>query len=200
MIASPPVDPSVVAGNNKAANCLNTMAVTRAAMGEAAFAKLAEALPQACRDMLQKRWLTIEWVPLAQWIVFLEAVCDAHDRDEARMFALARQWADADFNGVYKFFLRFGSPGFILGRTAKVWSTYYDTGELKIVGDEQKGGARTLHMRLENFAPWPLFAYNLHAFIVHVLTLSGAKDLHVERGTPVIEHALLRCDYTVSYA
>ena len=41
--------------------------------------------------------------------------------------------AERDPNSIYRFFLKFGYPGYVLGKAAVLWQNYYDGGKMEIV-------------------------------------------------------------------
>lgn len=185
--------------HNKGANCANTVACLRTQLGPDELEALVQSLPPTSQALMRRRLLAVEWIPAQEWAYVLEAVCDHFDRDRAKMIALSREWCRADFNSVYRFFLRFGSPEFILSRTSKVWRTYFDVGELVMTNGRKEGTRHHFSAELRDFAPWPLFTVNLQGFIEEVLVLSGAKATEVRSGTPEIRDNRLSCRYDISY-
>ncbi len=185
-------------GNIKGANCVNTIAETQRLLGPG-FKRFVAKLPSATQTIATRRVLAVEWLPLRDWAPFVQGVYDELGQDEGRMLTTARGWANADFSGIYKFLLRFGSPQFILARTSKVWSTYFDVGTLEAPERRTLGDRQEIILRLRDFVPWPIFGITLQSFILEVLTLSGAKLLSVQLTRRELKANRLECDFTISY-
>jgi hypothetical protein len=186
-------------GKTKGANCQNTREAVRQLFGEDAFQQLVDRLPESSQALLRrKRILSVDWVPIADWAPFLEQVCDGVGRDEHRTHELARDWAERDFNGVYKFFIRFGAPEFILDRTAKVWSTYFSIGRLELVERSKTAQGARVRLELRDFVPWPMFVVNLGAFAEQVIVMTG-KVPRVTCTDQKIEGDRMHADYLVEY-
>jgi hypothetical protein len=74
------------------------------------------------------------WYPFSQFTELLDtagAVFGAGIDDFARREGAS--CADYDLRGVYRVFVRFTSPNFVVERSGKVWSQYYDSGSLVVV-------------------------------------------------------------------
>jgi len=185
--------------HNKGANCANTVECLRTQLGESAFNALLSRLPPDSQTLLRRRLFAVEWIPAHDWAYVLEAVCDHYERDTAKMIVLSREWCRADFNPVYRFFLRFGSPEFILARTSKVWRTYFDVGELVMSEGQREGKRHRFSAELRDFPPWHLFTVNLQGFMEEILVLSGATVSRVERTEPQIKDGTMSCRYDIEY-
>lgn len=184
----------------KGANLVNTITVVRERLGEQEFNALVEELPPNTRTLLKRRIFAVEWIPLSDWMPFLEAIfvkkCASNE-------LVWRQWARAfcerDFNSVYKMFLKLGSPDFLLDRTARVWSTYNNTGKLEIVEKGTTGNDKRITLRLMDFEPYPLYAVSIHGFIEQLLAMSGAKTTSVVMSKREVSNDRMMVEYTVVY-
>jgi hypothetical protein len=165
----------------KGVNCANTLAVVRNQLGAARYAALLATLPPATQALLGKTIVAFDMIPLADWIPFVEGVLDTVGRDEKRVVELVREWCDADFTGVYRFFVKLGSPTFVLSRAAQLWKTYYDGGTLEVTQLPRVDGLTHAEARLTAFVPWPAFGSLLQAFIEHIVFLTGGRQLTVRR-------------------
>ncbi len=165
----------------KGANCANTLALIRRQVGEVSWPAFRGRLPPSSEALTRKPIVAFDSVRLAAWIPVVEGVIDLVGRDERRILEMAREWCDADFNGIYRFFIRLGSASFVLGRAAQVWRTYYDVGEVTLVRLPDEFGRSRAHVSLANFVPWPAFGVLFQAFVAHIIALTGGKDLVVQR-------------------
>jgi hypothetical protein len=92
----------------------------------------------------------------------------------AVLAALPEASCEYGVKGVYRIFFKLGSPEFIIGRAARVFSSYYDTGELRVV--EGRAGRAVVELsKLEGSAPE--FCDRIYGWMERTLELAGAKGL-----------------------
>jgi hypothetical protein len=91
--------------------------------------------------------------------------------------------AEADLNGVYKLFMSFASPHYLVDKAASIWRNYYDSGELVVIDR----GERFAVLELRDFAtPHRAHCLSVLGWMVRSLKLTGCKNV---RG----EHLKCRC-------
>jgi hypothetical protein len=187
-------------GHSKGGGIINVIGVVRDRMGAEAFAALVATLPAATQALINRRILAVEWIAIADMLPLTEKFfTDWCGGDEAKLIDQSRESCRRDFNTLYRFFLRVLSPAYVLQRTAQIFHTYTDMGDLAIVSRRQESGKEILHLRMENYYPSPLYAITTQAYIIEILTLAQAKDLVVERRNVVVENDRLSCDYDVAF-
>ncbi|MCC6809599.1 MAG: hypothetical protein IT381_19375 [Deltaproteobacteria bacterium] len=190
-----------MAGQTKGANLINTIAVARDRLGEQRFAELLERLPERTRELVKRRIVAVEWVALDDWMPFLQTLFAEHCRsDEVQWREWAHAFCERDFNTVYKFFLKLGSPGFIIGRAARVWRTYNDSGQLEVLSREQREKETHILMRLSDFEPYPLYAVSVQGFMEQLLAMSGAKASTVRMTARDVKNGRLVAEYAITYS
>ncbi|MBN1981539.1 MAG: hypothetical protein JW795_08415 [Chitinivibrionales bacterium] len=82
--------------------------------------------------------------------------------------------ADLGLRGVYKLFIKFGTPNFIIGRGTSVFSTYYEASDLKVVINEAKRAV----VHIKKFDDIDEYIeLRIGGWIERALELSGAKGL-----------------------
>jgi hypothetical protein len=110
--------------------------------GAGAVQQWLKELTPAARDVLGRTVLPSQWYPLRE--VFadpLDVMCRIHFQGSVKgawdsgVFS-----ADTGLTGVYKFFVRAGSPSFLISKAAQIISTYYQPSKIQIV-DELKTSA-----------------------------------------------------------
>ena len=79
--------------------------------------------------------------------------------------------------GIYKIFLRVGSPEFILRRSSRLFETYFQgVGEMRVV-DREKGHAK---LEVDPFpGGHPDYCRRLDGYFETILRLSGAKEIEL---------------------
>ena len=130
--------------------------------GEDALARVVEALPEEDRAAFGPSFLASAWYPMSAFLRFMQ---------EAE-----RQLGDQEPD-VFKV----GSPEFIVSRGARVFSSYYDTGELRVV--ESSSGRAVVE--LHSFDGAPQFCERMLGWMQRTLELSGARNLRSSHTTCV---------------
>ena len=157
--------------------------------GEDALGRVIEALPEADRKALGHGVLASSWYRTDALLRFMqeaERQLGAQEPDVVRR--MGRASCDYGLSGVYKIFFKVGSPEFIISRAARVFSSYYDTGELRMA-ESSHGRAVAELVGFEGGAPQ--FCERIFGWMQRTLELAGAKNLRsahsacVHRGDPV---------------
>ena len=101
--------------------------------GEAKWRELLAALDPAERSQIEGGILVSAWYPFA---LFIRIVQVAEAQLSAQVPRLHREMgraaAEYGLTTFYKIFFKVGSPQFIITRSAKVWRTYYTSGEMAV--------------------------------------------------------------------
>ena len=109
----------------KAAGFNSAVAAMREIIAADAFARVAASLSPATQALLNRPPLPMSWVEAARFAELLQAVArELWGNDERKAQAMARHAMAGDLRGVYKIFIRFLSPTFVISRGAKLWETY----------------------------------------------------------------------------
>ncbi len=108
-------------------------------------------------------------------------ICEVfYNRDPKGARHLGTFTAERSLKGIYRVFIRIGSPEWTVGRVARIFGTFFNPGDLNPVVSE-KG---RLVMRLSDFpAKSDVFEEMICGFAEKALELSGCKEVHVERVT-----------------
>jgi len=117
------------------------------------------------------------WYPFACF-VDLNVVADRlmGRGDLALAKELGRYASEANLPTLYKLFYRIGSPEYIRGKAATLWSVHHDTGRAELLSE----GPGHAEFSLFDFgAPHPTLCRSLEGFLERSLELTGAKDVRV---------------------
>ena len=145
--------------------------------GAKELAAVLAGLPDEDRRILEGGVLASSWYPVPLFLRFMqeaEKQLGAKEPDLVRR--MGRASADYGVKTVYKIFFKVGSPAFIIGRAARVFGSYYDTGKLTVV-DTSSGGAV---LDLEGFEGAPQFCERIRGWMERTVELAGAKNLRAE--------------------
>ncbi|MBN1954021.1 MAG: hypothetical protein JW900_03120 [Anaerolineae bacterium] len=147
-------------------------------------------LSPQCREIMEGA-LAYNWYPVYEALVEpTEKVAQLfYDGDTKCAWEMGRFSAEYALTGIYKFFVKIGSPGFILSRASQIFSTYYDQGEMKIV--ERSG--RNAVAQMTQSESHPIMELRVGGWIERALEIGGSREVTVEisqavsQGDPVTE-------------
>ena len=156
--------------------------------GEDDWRALLAALEPGARQAIEGGILVSAWYPFA---LFIRLVQGAEAQLGARVPRLHREMgraaADYGLTTFYKIFFKVGSPQFIITRSAKVWRTYYTSGEMTVPVCED-GHAVVELVGFEE--PARELCERLPGFLERTVELSGGRavrlvhEVCVHRGAP----------------
>jgi hypothetical protein len=136
------------------------------------------------------------WYPFEQFIELnqsIDALFGKGDGSMARV--LGRHSADAHLTTIYRLFFKVGTVYWILGRGARLWGAYYDTGKLELY----TRGVRNVEVRLVDFAtPHRVHCDSVAGWVERSVELSGGKSVVVEHPECRLTGAsqcVLRCSW-----
>jgi hypothetical protein len=84
------------------------------------------------QQLRERLFFSDEWYPLA-WLAQLHAAARAATGEGTELARrLGYESVRGDLRGLYSVFLLVVSPTFVIGKSAKLFSTYYDTGTMSV--------------------------------------------------------------------
>jgi hypothetical protein len=160
----------------------------RERFGEPALAAVVAALPESDRALFARDILVSSWYPLEALLRFMrEAQRQLGAQEPHLLRRMGRASCDYGLTTVYRIFFRVGSPLFTIGRGARVFSGYYDTGELRPLVYEP----RHVVLELVGFTGGAAeFCERIYGWMERTLELAGAKNIRashpqcLHRGDP----------------
>lgn len=142
--------------------------------GKDALQRVLDALSPDERQLLAGGVLASSWYPMPLFLRFMqEAERQLAAQESAVIRRMGRASADYGIKGVYRIFFKLGSPEFIIGRAARVFGSYYDTGQIAVV--ESRAGRAVLD--LTGFSGAPQFCERILGWMEQTVELAGARDL-----------------------
>ena len=146
----------------------------RERFGEAALRRVLGPLPTDERLVLEGGILASSWYPMPLFLHFMQEVERQLATQELHVIRrMGQASAEYGIKGVYKVFFKLGSPEFIIGRAARVFGSYYDTG--RIVVAESRAGRAVLD--LSGFEGAPQFCERILGWMEKTVEMAGAKNL-----------------------
>ena len=152
----------------------SSLRYVRETFGQESLGRIVERLGPADRQVLEQAVLPSSWYPMDVFLHFMqEAQRQLGPRDPELLRHMGRASCDYGMTTVYRIFFRLGSPESVIGRAAGVFSSYYDTGGVRIV--ETAPGLAIVE--LTDFVGTPQFCARLHGWMERILELAGAKNV-----------------------
>ncbi len=85
--------------------------------------------------------------------------------------------ADYSLKGIYKVFVKIGSPSFIIKKAGRILPTYYNPSEMELVKLESDHA----DLRISEFENWnPYIAERIRGWITRAIEISGGKSVDVQ--------------------
>lgn len=145
-------------------------------LGEDVINGVLAALPEDDRKALGGHLLASAWYSMPAFLHFMEeAEKQLAGKEPDVLRKMGRASADYSLTTVYKIFFKVGSPEFIIGKAARVFGSYYDSG--KVVPVESSPGRAAFD--LVEFQGAPPFCARIGGWMERTLELAGAKDVRV---------------------
>ncbi len=153
----------------------SSLRYVRERFGDESLGRVLAALPAEDRRALEGGVLASSWYDVATFLRFMveaERQLGAQEKDVVRR--MGRASCDYGITTVYKVFFKIGSPEFIIGRAARVFSSYYDTGELRIA---ESGPGRAVAELTGFEGGAPQFCERIFGWMQRTLERAGAANL-----------------------
>ncbi len=156
-----------------------------------------EAMPESSRNILNDFIFTNNWYPIKEALAIpMQTISklffNGDDVKTAR--TMGKYSADVALGGVYRFFIQFGSPRYIIERASRIFSTYFQPSEL-IVVDIQKN---SLKINITLFPePYTIVEENIAGWMERALEKSGCYNPKVTitksltKADPITEYFIL---------
>jgi len=174
---------------------LDTMQAIQARAGKSELDKILGHLDEKTREELKQPISPSSWYSCDAFARFLEAdVRETAGGNEEVLVKRAEAVIEKQLSGIYKMFVRLGSPEFVIRRIAAVHSTYFDG--VQIIPEMK--GPNSATIQYVGFSPdHRIMGFVILGFFKKALQISGAKgvDVHftvpIEAGEKLCELALL---------
>jgi hypothetical protein len=143
--------------------------------GPAGVGPVLEKLDPKHRAELGSGVLDSVWYPMSLLLELMRAAVAVHGEGHPELIReMGRASAEYGVKGVYKVFFKVGSPQFIIGRASRVFSSYYDTGQIRVV---ESGPGRAV-LDLAGFdAGAPEFCQRILGWMEKTVEMAGARNL-----------------------
>lgn len=186
----------------KGAFLINTMAIVREVLGTTRYQQVLQACPAETQQQLKRTLVAVEWVSMALWSPFLQAVFENGCRKDEQLYRrLLRAICKRDFSTVYRAYLNNATPDSILNKLPNIWSAYFDTGTMAHVSSEPEGDKTRATVQMRDLeTSLPLYAVTMQAYLEQLVLLAGGRQCTVQRVRERLHGSKLSCDYLIEYS
>ncbi len=124
-----------------------------------------------------------EWYSLDAFTDFLEAdILETAGGNAEVLIARAEKVIESQLRGVYRIFVKLGSPGYVVKRIASVHQTYFDGSQIiPEVDDDSRATIKYIGFKGRH----RILEYTIIGFYRKALEISGAKKVDVHFSVPM---------------
>jgi hypothetical protein len=153
--------------------------------GDAAFQKILGLLDVETRKVCEGEIFSSTWYPLDLFTRFLEIEIKVlADGNEEMVTRGSEAVIERQLRGIYKAFVKLGSPEFVIKRIAAVHATYFQGVPIDV---KLEGNNRAL-VRYSGFEKQHrIMGFAIVGFFKKALEISGAKDVVIRFSVPIEE-------------
>jgi hypothetical protein len=151
--------------------------------GDRGFAEIVAQVDEETKKLLQSVISSSSWYSLDLFLRFLAVeLKKSAQGNEQVLITRSEKVVERQLRGVYKIFVKMGSPEFLMKRIAAVHATYFNG----VAIDFKLVSPGNAVIRYTGFEPQHrLIGFTLIGFFRKALELSGAKDRQVRFTTPI---------------
>jgi hypothetical protein len=163
----------------------DTLETLRGRMGEVGYDHLLTRLDEPSQRLLREPIIASQWYPLDAFTTLLVAVVNEHDHGDPKALAKrAERVFEKQLTGIYRIFIRLGSPEALIKRIAATHATYFHgPTTVEIVCEQHKAFLRCTGFAAQHW----IIDYAIQGFYRKGLELSGASEPKVEIVTATSE-------------
>ncbi len=169
----------------KGSALIDAIAVVRRRYGEPGVQAVLATLEGEAQELLRGKLLANDWYPLDVMTSFMAAGIRIHSGgDETVVIDRAERVVERQLGGIYRIFIRLGSPEHIIRRLGAIHQTYFEHVQVEPSFTEE----RRARIRYTGFGPQHrIMEPAIVGFYRKALQLSGAKDVMARITAPLSE-------------
>ena len=162
---------------------MDSIKAIKARGGEAEFQEILQNVSEETRNIFEGRISASSWYSVDAFAEFLEVdIRETANGVREVLITRAEKVIEAQLQGIYRVFIRYGSPMFVVKRIAAVHATYYHGIEILPQAHESNGATiRYIGLRKRH----EIMGYGIIGFFRKALEISGAKDIAVKFTVPI---------------
>jgi hypothetical protein len=162
---------------------LDAITLIKKRTGEDGFQKILAVLNEDAKKLFQGEVFTSSWYSLYLYTHFLEVqIREFAGGNEEVLIKGAEIATERQLRGIYKVFVKLGSPEFVLKRIAAVHATYFQGVDIKV---EMMGPGNATIRYTGYEKQHRIIGYAIIGFFRKALEISGAKNVQAGFATPI---------------
>ena len=146
--------------------------------GKESLIRWLNTLTETAQKVYEKPILAGNWYPLKEVMIEpTKKMCELFfNGDEKGAREGGRYSAELGLKGVYRIFVKFGSPEFLIRKASAIFTSYYQPSEMKVVAQEDKKAVVHITQFLE---PSLLVENRIAGWMEKALEISGCKNVKI---------------------
>jgi hypothetical protein len=161
---------------------LDTLKAIKARGGDAEFARIRTLLSEASRKVFESSIQASSWYPLDAFTEFLEVdIRETANGDREVLIKRSEKVIESQLRGIYKIFVAFGSPRFVITRISAVHATYFKGIQIIPEMDSQSATIKYAGFGKQH----EIMECPVIGFFRKALEISGAKQVRMEFTIPI---------------
>jgi hypothetical protein len=161
---------------------LDTIAAIKARAGESELAKIVKHLRDETRNIFEKPIHLSNWYPLDAFVEFLEVdIRETAGGNREVLTKRSEKVIESQLHGIYKIFVKLGSPGFVITRISAVHATYFKG--VQIIPEVENHKATIKYIGFQKHHD--IMEYAIIGFFRKALEISGAKQVSLNFTVPI---------------
>lgn len=168
----------------KGNSILDALAAIRARAGEQELKKILQGLSSESRALLEAPIYPSSWYSLDAFTEFLEV--DARETANGNyevMIKRSEKVIEAQLSGIYKVFVKAGTPGFVINRIAAVHATFFRGVQIIPEVEEHQAVVKYVGFQKQH----RILQYTIIGFFRKALEMCGAKEVRLNFTVPMTE-------------
>ncbi len=143
--------------------------------GQAGLERLFKALTPEDQAFFSRPITAISWIDYGAYMRYVLKADKVLGKGDTQLITETAKYAcQKQFKGIYKFFISFTTPEFVLKRVTQVWRQFHSQGTLTL----DKSGPGLGVLKLVDFPDIPLYHDLSHTpYMAEILRLSSAKNV-----------------------
>lgn len=179
----------------KGAGFSGAVATLRRMVPAADLERVLATLPEETADVVRHPPLPVAWIPTRHFVALLQvAERELFRGDEEKLAEWGREAIKNDLRTIYKMFIRFLSPQYVIERGARLWRTYTrNSGEVSAFAVDEHT-CEVNYSDMPELLRWPGYWAYQRGALRGVMEATGLKMLSIEllEGGGTASHARFR--------
>jgi hypothetical protein len=170
-------------GEIKGTALIDTISAIKARAGEQEFTRIVNLLTGDAKSIFENQISPSSWYSLDAFVEFLETdIRETANGNREVLVARSEKVIEAQLRGVYKVFIKFGSPAFVIKRIAAVHATYFrGVNIIPELDDSNEAIIKYVGFKSQH----DIMGFAIIGFFRKALDISGAKQVKVEFTIPI---------------